>query len=441
MPHVRRLVLPAVTLAGAVLAAPAAAAPPWSEPQSVGIGFVRDPHVAFGTGSTGLATVHHGPGATHVVGLRAGQPAPLSPREPGSIEAGPLPYGQTRTVSLRRRPTNVAGRFVLGYSFGRQDGAVGSMRSLRTVLLRPREAELAVSPAGHAVLAFAEDLGGRTRVWLSTRRAGSSRFTTPRAVRGSGSARSLAVSVNDRGRWVLAYAYGAGSERTVEARLGTTSGTIGPLRRVGNQLGRATVAAVVARTGRTTVAWATHDLGEEQDVPTQLRTNVAPAGRTTFAGQVVLDRAEPRALSTEPAGPSLAAAPDGTTVVGYTLSGRSASTGDVATPARVSVQDDAARFAAPQALSGDGVVGQVAARADGTFVVPFVDGAPLEPAPSPLHVALRRPRASAFGPAELVAGDAAVDSAAAFEPGPAGAPVVLYVRSGQRGAAVARRAG
>jgi hypothetical protein len=296
------------------------------------------------------------------------------------------------------------------------------------------------------VIAWVEDRGGVTRVWLSTRRRGAASFTRPRVIRGSGSARSLAVSVNPSGRYVVGYVFGAGRTRTVEARIGTTAGTVGALQTVGRQLGVARLAAVVAGTGRTTLAWTTHDGGEEQDEPTQLRTNVAPAGRTAFAGQVVLDRAAPGALFTEPSPPSLAAAPDGRTLVGYTLSGRfvggeAAATANAVTPARISVQDAAARFQAPRELDPDAVVGRVAARADGSFAVPFVRGVPLEPDASPLLVALVAPGAAGPRPAELVAEDAGQDSAAAFAPGPAGAPLVLYVRARGTGAAIARRAG
>lgn len=291
------------------------------------------------------------------------------------------------------------------------------------------------------MIAFAAQRGGQTRVYLSTRRASSSRFSTPRVVRGSGSARSLTVSVNDRGRWVLAYVFGSGRTRTVEARIGTISGSVGRLQTVGRQLGIARLDAIVAPTGRSTVTWATHDGGEEQNEPTQLRTNVAPAGRTTFAGQVVLDRAEPGALATEPAPPSLAAAPDGTTLVGYTLSGRYVAPGvagnaNAVTPARVSVQDRDARFTTPQELAADGVVGEVAARADGTFAVPCVQGAVLEPTAATLLVALGRTTFTA----EQVAQDALLHSAVAFEPGTEGGPVVLYARA-MGGAATSRRSG
>ncbi|WP_205698753.1 hypothetical protein [Conexibacter sp. SYSU D00693] len=429
-----------------VLAAPAAAAPPWTAPQVVSDAAVRQPALAFGTGSTGVATFGFGPGSTRLLSLRAGQqPVVTASRDVQSVEDGPLPYAQTRTVVLRRRA--VGQRTALGFSFGRQDtGAVGTVRGLRTVQLRPGEAELAVSPNGHAIIAFAEERGGSTRLWLSTRRAGASRFTTPRVVRGSGSVRSVAVSVNDRGRFVLAYVFGAGRTRTVEARLGTTGGSLGGVQTVGNQLGIASAAAVIAPTGRATVAWATHDGGEEQNEPTEVRTNVAPAGRATFAGQTILDRAAPGALATEPSPPSLAAAPDGTTVLGYTLSGRYVGTGtpgdaNTVTAARVSVQDAAARFTAPQELASDGVVGQVAARADGTFAVPYATGVPLEGGPSPLFVALRAPGAATFGAGELVAEDADEDAAVAFEPGASGAPVVLFTRARASGAAIARRAG
>jgi hypothetical protein len=439
----RNTALTVTLLASAALATPAAAqtAATWSPPQPLDVAQPRDPQLVFNrAGALGVGSLGFGAAATRVLGLRSGVSPAVASRDVGSIEQGPLPYANSRTVSLRRSPTNVAGTVRLGYSFGRSDTlTIGTTRPLATVALRPGEAELAVSPAGNAVIAFAEVRGGQTRVYLSTRRASAARFTTPRVVRGSGSARSLAVSVNDRGRWVLAYVFGSGRTRTVEARIGTTAGSVGRLQTVGRQLGIARLDAIVAPTGRTTVAWTTHDGGEEQNVPTQLRTNVAPAGRTTFAGQVVLDRAEPDALGTEPAPPSLAAAPDGTTLVGYTLSGRFAGTGvagdaNTLTPARVSVQDRDARFTAPQQLAIDGVVGDVAARADGTFAVPFVEGAKLEPAAATLRVALGR---TTFA-AEPVAADALLESAAAFEPGPEGAPVVLYTRA-PGGAAISRR--
>jgi hypothetical protein len=444
----RRRLVPIAALAavGIVLFPPpvTVAAPPWSPPAVVAGGEVRAPDLAFGTGATGLGRLGFGPTSTRILTLRTGGAAPAGARDVATVQDGPLPYGQTRTLSLRRR-TASGQRTTLGYSFGRTDGTVGDARTLRTVPLRPNEARLAVAPNGNAVIAFAEDRGGRTRLWLSLRRSSSSSFSAPSVVRGSGSVRSLAVGVNDRGRWVLAYVFGAGATRTVEARLGTTAGTVGRLQTAGRQLGLATVDAVVAPTGRATVAWATHDGGEEQNEPTQLRTNVAPAGRGTFAGQVVLDRAAPGALATEPAGPSLAAAPDGTTAVGYTLSGRFVGTGvlgdaNTVTPARVAVQDAAARFGAPQELAADGVVGRIAARADGAFAVPYATGVTLDPTPAPLAVALRAPDSPAFSAGEPVATDAGEASAVAFEPGPAGAPVVLYVRAAGQGAAISRRA-
>jgi len=451
----RALPAAAALAAVAALASPAVAAPPWAPPQTVATTWVQEPDLAFNASGTGVGSLGSSSYTTRILSLRAEDGPPVvASRDVESIEDGPLPYAQARTLSLRRR--GAGARTTLGYSFGRPDGTVGDVRTLRTVQLRPQEAELAVSPNGNAVIAFVEERGGSTRLWLSTRRPASSRFSTPTVIRGTGSARSVAVSVNDRGRYVVAHVYGAGGKRTVEARTGTTGGSVGPLRTVGGQLGRARLDAVVARTGRTTVAWATHDLGEEQNKPTQLRANVAPAGRSTFAGQVVLDRAAPGALGTEPTPPSLAAAPDGTTVVGYTLSGRFAGGGTAAdanfvTPARVSVQDRDARFGTPQELAADGVVGRVAARSDGSFAVPYVTGVPVEGAlpgkglsgrgPSPLYVALRGAGASAFDTGELVAEDADQDAAVTFTPGAFGAPVVLFIRAGARGAAIARRTG
>jgi hypothetical protein len=102
----------------------------------------------------------------------------------------------------------------------------------------------------------------------------------------------------------------------------------------------------------------------------------------------------------------------------------------------VSVQDRDARFTAPQELTADGVVGKVAARADGTFAVPYAQGAELQPTAAPLFVALGR---TAFT-AERVAPDALLESAVAFEPGTEGAPVVLYTCV-TGGAAISRRGG
>lgn len=450
----RALPATAALAAVAALASPAAAAPPWAPPQTVATTQVREPDLAFSASGMGVGSLGFRDRTTRILSLQAEDGPPVvASRDVESIEDGPLPYAQARTLSLHR--SGPAARTTLGYSFGRPEGTVGDVRTLRTVQLRvvpgiglpnsaSQEAELAVSPNGNAVIAFVEERGGRTRVWLSTRRPASSRFSTPTVIRGTGSARSVAVSVNDRGRYVVAHVYGAGGKRTIEARIGTTGGRVGPLRTVGGQLGRARLDAVVARTGRTTVAWTTHDLGEEQNKPTQLRANVAPAGRSTFAGQVVLDRAAPGAMGTEAAPPSLAAAPDGTTVVGYTLSGlneRGAAAVNFFTPARVSVQGRDARFGAPQQLAADGVVGQVAARSDGSFAVAYVTGAPLEGGPSPLYVALRGAGAGAFATGELVAEDAEQDAAVAFTPGPSGAPVVLFTRADARGAAIARRSG
>jgi hypothetical protein len=432
----------AAVLAAVLAAAPAAsAAPPWSAPAGItDAGAVR-PDIAFGTGTGGLAAATFGEAGRQTLTLRAGKPEPAGTRRLSGVLDGPHPYGASRTLTLLRR--GATGRpTTVGYAFGRLDGSLGTFHPLRTLPLRFAEARLAVAPTGDAVLAFVEERGGASRVFASWRRAGASRFTAPQVLRGTGSSRSVAVAVDARGRFVVAWTRGGGGRRTVEARLGTTARGTRNLQEVGRSLGFADVTAAVAPTGRTTVAWTTRDVGIEQNRPTEVRANVAPAGRTTFAGQVVVDRgAERVTLQSAPSGPSLAAAPDGTTILAYTLGGPySAARQDAITPVRVSVQDRAARFGAPQELVDDGVGGQAAAREDGTFAVPYVVGAPLEPEPSELRVALREPGATAFAAGELVAADAGGASAAAFEPGPVGAAWVAYLRTGVDGAAVSRRA-
>lgn len=143
----------------AVPVSPAVAAPPWSAPQVVAGFEVRDPAPAYNTSSVGMATLRFGAGATRLLALQVGSAAPVvARRDVGSVVDGPLPYAATRTLSLRG--VDRAGFFTLGYSFGRSGGAVGQARTLRTVRLRPGEAELAVAPGGAAVIAFAEDRGG-----------------------------------------------------------------------------------------------------------------------------------------------------------------------------------------------------------------------------------------------------------------------------------------
>lgn len=99
--------------------------------------------------------------------------------------------------------------------------------------------------------------------------------------------------------------------------------------------------------------------------PTQLGTNVAPAARTTFAGQVVLDRAAPGALATEPGPPSLAASRDGRHRRLHARRPlrrhRRRRRREHDHAARVSVQDRDGRFTRPQELAADGGGGAVAA--------------------------------------------------------------------------------
>lgn len=113
-----------ILLVGVALAAPAAAqsAAPWSAPQAIDVEQPRDPQLAFNrAGGLGVGSLGFGAAATRVLGLRSGGPPVVAARDVGSIEDGPLPYASTRTLSLRRTATNVAGTFRLGYSFGRSE--------------------------------------------------------------------------------------------------------------------------------------------------------------------------------------------------------------------------------------------------------------------------------------------------------------------------------
>ncbi|WP_205695988.1 hypothetical protein [Conexibacter sp. SYSU D00693] len=420
----------------ALLGLPAAAhaAPPWSpsaSANSVG-NQVNDPVLRFGTGETGIATWDSSftaGDAVDVFSVRAGQ-APQGVRAVRSIAVGPLPYGTFRTLTIRR---SALGRDVtrLGFSFGDTTGKLGDARRLDDVRGLV-DVDAAVAPNGHAAVAYVERHGDGTRTLLSVRRPSSTRFSTPRVIRGSGLMRSVAVAVGASGRVVVAYNRNARGSRRVEGRLAGTGDTVRGLQDLGPSLGSSDVQAVVGG-GRVTVAWATRDVGIEQNQPTQVHAAVVPAGGQAFRDPQELDRG-PAGIE-QAVGPlSLGADARGRAVVSYTLNGPFAGN-DARTAVRAAVQGADGRFAAPQTLTEDGIGGRLAVRADGAAVVPFVEGARFGAATSPLRAAVLAPGQAQFSGVEEVAADAADQvPAAAFEPGAAGVPDVLYVARDQAGA-------
>jgi hypothetical protein len=423
----------AIAALSVLAGSPAAdAAPPWSPPAPLtpGAAAVRGPDERFGSGHGGIATwtLSHvaRPESRAIAPVTAGSP-PLAGRAVTTVLDGPLPYAQTRTLSLRRS-TLSGGRTRLGYSYGSTAGDVGSLRPLDDVVLV--EAALAVAANGQAIVAYIEGSGSgsETRLLVSTRRPPSSRFSAPRVIRGIGRQSSIAVGVNERGRIVVAYQQDdlrSPGGRRIEARAGGTADGVRSLQRIGTTLGRSQVEALVAPTSRTTVAWATADAGEEQNEPTQVRAAVAPAGSFAFRGEQLVDRG-PSGIEQADGPLSMDADDRGGAVIAYTLNGPF-SGGDERTAVRVALQDASARFGAPQELSADGIAGQVAVRADGAAAVPYVEGARFD-ALSPLKVALRAPGQPTFATLEDVAPDAAPQvPAAAFEPGASGTVDVLYV--------------
>jgi hypothetical protein len=435
-----RLLLVAATLGAFALPAGADAAPPWSAPARLLPGgnaapapndpAVQAPDERFGAGTGGIATWTVGNVAGRqpraIAPVTAGSP-PGQGRVVNSVLDGPLPYAQTRTLSLRRG-TLPGGRTRLGYSYGSTGGEVGVLRALDDVLLA--EAALAVAPNGQAIIAYVERArpGPDTRLLVAFRRRSASRFGAPRVIRGSGIQSSVAVGVNERGRIVVAYQQDdlrSPGGRRVEARLGGTAGGVHALQRIGTTLGRARIEAAVAPTSRTTVAWTTADAGEEQNEPTQVRAAVAPAGSLTFRHEQLIDRG-PSGIAQGDGPLSLATDAHGGAVIAYTLNGPFIE-GDERTAVRAALQDASARFGAPQELTADGIAGRVAVGADGAAAVPYVDGARFD-APSPLRVALRAPGQPAFASVEEVAADAAPHvPSAALEPDPARTTDVLYV--------------
>ncbi|PTL58855.1 hypothetical protein [Paraconexibacter algicola] len=435
--------IPALSTAAlaAALLVPAAAqaAPPWTAPTQLTASAGLAPSLAFDGDGDGVASVRVGAMGREAFGVRADGTKTWS-RAASTLGAGPIPSGSGRTISLRLQKAGGADRVLVGWSEGTTSGTIGTLRPLRTVPLRTSEYALAAATSGDAAIAFVEELGGgRSRLWFTTRRAGGT-FQTPRIIRGTGSQRSVSVSVNDRGRYVVAWSQNGTGDPRVEARMGRTSGRGNGLLNAGPSLGVARVSTLVTGTGRTTVAWGTEDGGEEQNEPTEIRAAVAPSTSFVLRPSTQIDRAADGALEGDVPSPSLAAGASGTTTIAYTLSGRFVDN-DARTPVRVSRQDARAVFGAPAELTADGTHGEITASPDGTVTVPYVLGAQLPFTDLPLQVARRTSVESAFGAPEEVTTDASPFVVSASAPGTSGAPQILYVRGAAKDVALTRRAG
>jgi hypothetical protein len=340
------------------------------------------------------------------------------------VVAGPVAYGHGRAVAVRAAAVR-GSQYTATARLEAVDGSTTGFGRFHV----PVPPALAVSPAGDTVVAWIERrTDNRARLWLTTRRAGG-RFERPQVVRVASRMTALAVAINASGRFVVTWRRfalaGARRVRTIEARTGQVARSLSPLAVLApiNDVGRDVVsmAAVVAPTGRTTVVWSS-DFGGEATPYRQavVQASVMPASASRFRSAVVIDTGTPG----EPArlGPSVAAAADGTTTIAYSLNLYGGAAGALVEPVRVATQDATARFGPPLELSTCGVAGALAVRGDGATIVPVLRC----PGRSGLDAMVAGPGQLTFHAESIDESSPFLGAAAAFAPGPAGSPAVVF---------------
>ena len=269
-----------VLLAFCVLVSVAAAAPPWSAPESVSSSslVVEAPDVLVAADGRAVATWRwSGPrpkGGSAPGGTR------LAVREPGALDFGaeraaprfvtPLvTYGQSRVLGLdlRRRSGD---RVSLRARFGRSDGTFESPRTISTYTEGRGSPSLA-EPVGDLAAWIATTSSGRRVVRAAIRSGGG--FGRPITLRGRGRTNDV---VAGRALGVMFVAWERAGE--VEARVKLTSRrSWGPVQRLGRARKVTTTFAATGSGSRGFLAW----LAQDQE-SAFLRTTLLPATGTRF---------------------------------------------------------------------------------------------------------------------------------------------------------------
>ncbi len=280
-----RVVTTAIVLLVA-FAGVAAAAPPWSPPESVSSPslFVDSPDVVVAADGRAIATWRWSgakpPQGEAPVGTR------LAVREPGALDFAPersapnfvtplVAYGLDRLVGLdlRRRSQN---RVSLRARFGDTRGSFGAPRTISTYSDPGFPPSLA-GPNGSLVAWIAKSSRGRRIVRAALKSRG--RFRHPVTLRGRGRANDV-VAGQALGVMFVAW------ERAgvVEARLRLEGRRWGPVQQLGRAQPFATTFAVTEAGGRTYVAW----LAESTESAV-VRVAVLPVGSRRFRTAQTID--------------------------------------------------------------------------------------------------------------------------------------------------------
>jgi hypothetical protein len=276
-----------------VATATAAAAPPWSAPQTLSSSSlqVTNPDIVVAGDGRALATW----GWSGVPVGKAGPPSGLrmAVREPGASSFGPertapnfatplLTYGRSHVLALdqRRRGGN-ADRISLRARFGRSDGTFGRPDTISTFTFAAGAPSLALHD--DAVAAWiAKSAGGRRMVRAAIRRP-AGHFGRPVTLRGHGRANDVVAGV---GPGLMFVAWERGGRVEARVRLAGRR-SWGRLQRLGPAQPFTTSFRVVFSGGRAYLVWLA-----EQAESAVLRAAVLHPGGTRFHSAQTIDTIE-----------------------------------------------------------------------------------------------------------------------------------------------------
>jgi hypothetical protein len=444
-----------VTAWAALVASAAHAAPPWSEPRSIGApaGVVSGAEIGFGPAGTALLSRRTNANAaarqedyedrlaTLTPDGKLVEHRPLSDR----LAAPPLLFGRGRVALLRERLLSerdaTPRRVRLSVSVGSAARPAGRGRPHRlasfTTFPRSGSSAMAVGAQGQIAIVWmayrGDEFGsGRFRVRLALRRP-NGRFDRTRTVASGrveteGDAPPVAVAIGGRRDVVVTYAVAG-----IKVRSLRRGRRFDPPQALGPSSGFVELAARGSRTGRTVVAWATQDGGEEVSEPYVVRAALRAPRAARFGPTQVVDPGEAN-LERVAGRMRLAMAADGTAAL--TWSNASGRYPDITQPVLVSVAERDGGFGPFAVLAANGAARDVALRDDGAALVTWTDprGRTFAPVSPDTFAALRPGPAQPFGPPELIATsspDSGLDrqAAAAYDPR-TGRPTVIWTATG-----------
>jgi hypothetical protein len=298
----------------ATCASVAAAAPPWSTPESLSSSslFVDAPDVVFAADGRAVATWRW-------TGVKPAQgEAPggwrLAVREPAATEFGPersapslatplIPYGLDRLIALdtSRRGSD---RIALRARFGRSDGTFAVPRTISTYAPGAGPPSLA-APNGAVAAWIAEGSRGRRIVRAALRRG--DRFSRPFTLRSRGRAHDVVAGA---ALGVVFVAWERAGQ--IEARVKLAGRGWTRLQRLGKGRSFATSFQVVGSGRRAYLAW----LAESAESGV-MQASVLPAAKSRFRAPQTLE-AIPRAAPAEAHPFALVALPDRGALLAWT---------------------------------------------------------------------------------------------------------------------------